>query len=168
MHSYVYIMQSAKHRYFHLFRGNLWCAQIFSALHHYLMCHFCMLAYCTYCTRSRNVTTQRIGLLFFSSSLTLQPSISLSHSRSPDCSMFHWLHSVHYLYDVMHNKYSRCIYVYRATLTASMASFNASACYSFGWNMNNIVNSIDMITKSSNWTRFQLECIACKPCVNKR
>lgn len=87
MHPYVHMMQSAKHRYFHLFRGNLWCAQIFSALHHYLMCHFFMLAYCTHCTRSRNVTSQRIDdsvFFLFSSSLTLQSSISLSHSRSPD------------------------------------------------------------------------------------
>lgn len=121
MHSYVHILQSAKHRYFHLFRGNLWYAQIFSALHHYLMCHFCILAYCTHCTRSRNVTTQRIddSVFFFSSSLTLQPSISLSHSRSPDCSMFHWLHSVHYLYDV-------CITNILAAYTYTAASMAVS------------------------------------------
>lgn len=48
---------------------------------------FFMLAYCTHCTRSRNVTSQRIDdsvFFLFSSSLTLQSSISLSHSRSPD------------------------------------------------------------------------------------
>lgn len=87
MHPYVYIMQSAKHRYFHLFRGNLWCAQIFSALHHYLMCHFfyaCIL-HTLHSVKECNFSTNRwFGLLFFSSSLTLQSSISLSHSRSPD------------------------------------------------------------------------------------